>query len=80
MDKFGIFNLLSSLFNGNNTNSDNKIQEDLVDNKAIFDNGAETKSAKKRANLPPLQNSMLLTMKTHDEFIKRVKARQSKQQ
>ena len=78
MDKFGIFNLLSSLLSGNNTNSDNNVSGDLPVAKAFPDNAAETMSAKIRVNFPPLQNSMLATMKSHDEFVKRVKAKNIK--
>lgn len=79
MDKFGIFNLLSSLLNGNNTNSDTAATDNLNNLQPFSDNNAEEKAAKARATFPPLQNSMLLTMKSHDEFVKRVKAKQSKQ-
>ena len=79
MDKFGIFNLLSSLLSGNNPDSDNKASGDLADGKGFFDSAADKKAINARAIFPPLQNSMLATMKTHDEFIKRVKAKQLKQ-
>ena len=78
MDKFGIFNLLSSLFsatqtqNGENPNGENTAFSSATQ---ITDNVA----AEKRANLPPLKNSMLSTMKNHDEFYKRVMDGQSKQ-
>ena len=79
MDKFGIFNLLSSLLNGNNVNSDNKPMGDTGGATPFSDNASEYKTAENRATFPPLQNSMLSTMKSHDEFVKRVKARNIKQ-
>ena len=78
MDKFGIFNLLSSLL-GNFTQKPEENNQVVTSPaspisfpSAKHDNEL---SAEKRANFPPLQNSMLLTMKSHDEFIKRVRGR-----
>ena len=71
MDKFGIFNLLSSLISGlaqknGDSNADNTFMSPSETQ------SAETIAAEKRASFPPLKNSMLSTMKNHDEFYKRV--------
>ena len=76
MDKFGIFNLLSSLLGQNAPKSDSQSQDNFKNTPNFRDVSPEVQAAKTRASLPPLQNSMLLTMKTHDEFIKRVKDNQ----
>ena len=76
MDKFGIFNLLTSLLGGNNGNSEDRPKDGLINSQAEADTAPEIKTAETRARLNPLQNSMLLTMKNHDEFIKRVKDKQ----
>ena len=78
MEKFGIFNLLSSLFavpkeTGERNSAENK--GDLPPFKA---DDYETANAANRATKAPLKNSMLATMKNHDEFVKRVRA-QNKQ-
>ena len=67
MDKFGIFKILNSLtglLGGN--------YEGLPALPSRPQETAEDAWAKQRANTPPLQNSMLSTMKSHDEFVKRV--------
>ncbi|MBO4252285.1 MAG: hypothetical protein J5911_06475 [Clostridia bacterium] len=86
MDKFGIFNLISSLLGGNFLNSDKKPQ-DVSPDQSLFSGTPDltakdsaTFSAENRAKFPPLQNSMLATMKNHDEFIKRVKNKNPERQ
>lgn len=78
MDKFGIFGLISSLLGENNGVRDQNRQAESSDFSSSFQSTDESQAAKQRANLPPLQNSMIITMKNHDEFIKRVKAKQNK--
>lgn len=82
MEKFGIFNLLSSLFAAQSgtggANPAEKSAENSAENQGKLlpfrtvdlDNAA----AEKRATVAPLKNSMLATMKNHDEFVKRVRA------
>lgn len=79
MDKFGIFNLLSTLLSKNNVNSDISAADNFADAPSLSGGVSETKAANARATLPPLQHAMLLTMKSHDEFVKRVKAKNQKQ-
>lgn len=76
MDKFGIFNILSSLLNANQTEKP-QTPTDFSPAKSAFSDS--DKAAEKRAVFPPLQNSMLATMKNHDEFVKRVNSRTKKQ-
>ena len=78
MEKFGIFNLLSSLF----ATPKETGGENFAENKGELPNFTaedyENANAAKRATKAPLKNSMLATMKNHDEFVKRVRA-QNKQ-
>lgn len=80
MDKFGIFNVLSSLLNNftQNKGETNDGGNYLAPPPAFSD--SDTANAEKRATFPPLQNSMLAVMKNHDEFLKRVKAKNTKLQ
>lgn len=79
MEKFGIFNILSSLLGGNDTAKQGNTREigndfppsDMKNNESVL--------AEKRATFAPLQNSMLMTMRNHDEFVKRVRAKNKKQ-
>ncbi len=68
MDKFGVFNLLSSLLNKtgqeNSTNSNDF---------SIASSDKPQQSSKPTAPPLPLQAGMINTMTNHDEFIKRVK-------
>lgn len=82
MDKFGIFNLLNSFFslgkNGNGQNSENSTAtNDLLNNLlSSFSNNkkSEIKSEKNVSAPPmPLQNSMLSTINSHDQIVKRVR-------
>ena len=77
MDKFGIFNLLSS-FLGQSVKSNDSTDNGSYLAPPTFNDKNENASAEKRATLPPLQNSMLNTMRSHDEFVKRVHARNKK--
>ncbi|MBR1983443.1 MAG: hypothetical protein IKA12_02020 [Clostridia bacterium] len=73
MDKFGVFNLLSSLLSKSqqeNSSSTNIVTPDDTQN---------TKQPPKHLDPPlPLQASMINTMTSHDEFIKRVKQKNKK--
>ena len=89
MDKFGIFKLLNSFFNyyeqnkgssNDNFNSkQNSSQTLLNDLLSSFTNKSQPtinkveQSKKVEKVYAPLQSSMLSTMNSHDEFIKRVK-------
>lgn len=73
MDKFGIFNLLSSLLG--DKNGENAPDPSVLSPKNLPQDNAQ---AEKRATLAPLQNSMLATMQNHEEFVKRVKTRVDK--
>ena len=76
MDKFGIFNILSSILGGNQSEkAGNPNTPDAPKPKY----SSEESAAEKRAAFPPLQSSMLATMKNHDEFVKRVNANNKKQ-
>jgi hypothetical protein len=83
MDKFGIFNLLNSFFSLNRQKSQSTDNEN---NKTSLDSILSTltnslknntpnkeEPPKKQAPFAPLQSSMLSTMSSHDQFIKRVK-------
>ncbi len=85
MDKFGIFNLLNSFFsfnkteNGQNTNSTSQ-NSDLLSNliSSLQNNKSPENKGEKNLSTPPLplQNSMLSTINSHDQIVKRVKAKQ----
>lgn len=85
MDKFGIFNLLSSL---SNLNGQKSTQENSEKNQSAWDKilsaltqNVNTQNTDKKQDTPPafkpLQSSMLSTMTSHDEFVKRVKQNNS---
>ncbi len=90
MDKFGIFNLLGSLLNQNNTNVDKPLVENDGKKDALstlISSLLQTKNttspqpkvqAEEKKILPPLNAKMLSTMNSHDEFIKRVNSRAQK--
>ena len=71
MDKFGIFNILSSLMSGISQKNGDDWNTGSIPSPNTAQ-AVESINAEKRANLPPLKNSMLSTMKNHDEFYKRV--------
>lgn len=73
MDKFGIFNILSSLF-GTPLTGKSENSEGLPPAET-FTKDRQSEQAKQRAELKPLQNSMLSTIKSHDDFVKRVRAK-----
>ena len=85
MDKFGIFKLLNSFFNFYEQNKsranvpppdEKKDISDLISSLLPTKNEKQPPNQKKSS--APLQNSMLATMTSHDQFIKRVKQSQQK--
>ena len=76
MDNFGIFKLLGSLYDylRNQTPQNNAASFDA---RPLFSsqkqNADPPSPAEVKAALPPLQNSMLSVMSSHDAFVKRVK-------
>ena len=84
MDKFGIFNILSSLIGknggilgGEKGNANANFSTELGDGKKLNGNNNDS-VAEKRAGFAPLNSAMLSTMKNHEEFINRVKIRNGK--
>ena len=79
MDKFGIFKLINSFFsfysNAQKENSGDKIKEDIVPlNSLLSSLEAKNSTQQKEILTPkPLQAQMLATMRSHDDFVKRVK-------
>ncbi len=83
MDKFGIFNILNSLFSLNNqknpTENANSAPFSLDKFLSSFNNNnsqtpaVNTKPLPEKKVFAPLQSSMLCTMHSHDQFVKRVK-------
>lgn len=85
MDKFGIFKLINSFFNFCEQNKSQKNENNRQENNGL--NGIlsalmpkespaqQQKESKEQPpkNFAPLQSSMLSTMNSHDQFIKRVK-------
>lgn len=69
MDKFGIFNVLSSLAN---LYEKSKSQENSDSSKQSQRESPEVKPSTQKASFAPLQNNMINTMSSHDEFVKRV--------
>ena len=68
MDKFGVFNLLSSLLT--KTQQENT----TTPNNFSTPNQEKSEQVSPRFSTPlPLQADMIKTMTSHDEFIKRVK-------
>ena len=78
MDKFGIFNLLSSFLGQSFKNSGENSADYSYSAPPPLNDKNESATAEKRATLPPLQNSMLKTMQNHDEFVKRVRDKNKK--
>ncbi len=89
MDKFGIFNLLSSLANAsapkNDASSDQKNNPPLDFSgmiNSLLSTKKDTPTTPPKNQPPkefmPLQRSMLGVMTSHDEFIKRVKEKNHK--
>ena len=78
MDKFGIFNLLSSFLGQSFRSSGENPADYSYSAPPAFPDKSETAAAEKRATLPPLQNSMLKVMQSHNEFVKRVREKHKK--
>ena len=82
MEKFGIFNILSSLLGNSNAlngqKNDQNSYPSINFSRSEQSNGSENSVAEKRATFAPLQNSMLSTMRSHEEFVKRVRAQNKK--
>lgn len=78
MDKFGIFNLLSSFLGQSFKSGGDNPPDNSYSPPPAFPDNSESASAEKRAALPPLKNSMLKTMQSHDEFVKRVREKNTK--
>ena len=77
MDKFGIFNILSSILGKNQAEKIGNSVNSAVQNPLPY--SEESTAAEKRATFPPLQSAMLKAMKNHDEFVKRVNTHNKKQ-
>lgn len=79
MDKFGIFKLLNSFFsfysNAQKENSNSDKKEELTPLTNILSSLEKKNSPpiEKPVTPAPLQAQMLSTMRSHDEFVKRVK-------
>lgn len=83
MDKFGVFNLLNSLFalNGKNSATTNQNQQSFNLDKLLNsllpkkeqNSSQETTKQPEIKQFAPLQASMLATMHSHEQFVKRVK-------
>ena len=87
MDKFGIFNLLNSFFSfnkaesGQSENNANQPADLLGNLLSTFSNNksSENKPEKTPLSSPmPLQNSMLSTINSHDQIVKRVRENSAK--
>ncbi len=85
MDKFGIFNLLNSFFSlgkseNEKTNDTPTSTNDLLSNlfSSITNSKKPENKNEKTVSAPPmpLQNSMLSTINSHDQIVKRVKKKQ----
>lgn len=83
MDKFGIFNLISSFLNfyneekqaetnGNKVNPFNALSSLFQGNNQQKNNVSPKIPTVKTAVKPPLQSSMLSVMKEHDAAVKRI--------
>lgn len=90
MDNFGIFKLITSFSDFLTKNKQPDANESFGE-KPIFqtlkqaqnrnsdaDKPVSSTPAEIRASLPPLKNSMLSTMSSHDAFVKRVKEKNKK--
>jgi len=78
LDKFGIFKLLNTLFTptGENSNTQNAVGDALNSLLNSVKNPPKEQPTSKTHT--PLQSSMLTTMRSHDDFVKRVKENQNK--
>ncbi|MCQ2386956.1 MAG: hypothetical protein MJ066_00725 [Clostridia bacterium] len=76
MDKFGILGLLSSILKSKTEENSNK-NDDILN---LSDNKKQSELPEKPIAKPmPLQNYMLSTINSHDEFVKRVMLNNKKQ-
>lgn len=76
LDKFGIFKLLTSFLGQNGQNSTINTPSSPLDANSLL--GVFSGESPKKDNPlppPPLQNKMLSTLSSHDDFVKRVKAK-----
>ncbi len=76
MDKFGIFKLLSSLFDFYNKNPSafsTKKDDSIPPQPSAEVKASPQKEGILKDEFLPLQQNMLSTMKTHDDFVRRVK-------
>ena len=94
MDKFGIFNLLNSFFSLNPQKNENSpisqspsgLANSLISSlgKGLINSSSKPNTEQKLPEPPkqsvplPLQKSMLLTINSHDEIVKRVKEKNHK--
>ncbi len=87
MDKFGIFNLLNSFFslgkteNGQTENNSPQSAELLSNFLSSFAGNKKVDNDNKKDCLAPplpLQNSMISTINSHDQIVKRVKENSAK--
>ncbi len=83
MDKFGIFKLLNSFYDFYSKNKGGNSQPSPFENVEKVENQNEFSPNENKTNAPqkknvPLQNSMLSTMRNHDEILRRVKSTQNK--
>lgn len=72
MDKFGIFKLLSTLSNASNANDGEKLSVQDVLNSLSAQSETPPKEAEQPKKTKPISSPILDTMKSHDEFVKRV--------
>ncbi len=81
MDKFGIFNLINSFFNFYEKNKSGADEKNVEETPSLFSNvsAPAPQTEKKKKPAPPLQSTMLYTMNSHDQFIRRVKEKHGTQ-
>ena len=78
MDKFGIFKLLNSFYDyyekNKSAQKDNPRPQENAKNDAFggFAGTPKQKKATPQQPTAPLQNTMIATMTSHDDFVKRV--------
>ncbi len=72
MDKFGIFKLLNSFFDFYKNNKDDFFTADKSEKGGCAEKKESSFEENKKLNFIPLQSSMLKTMNSHEDFVKRV--------
>ncbi len=75
MDKFGIFKLLSTLSNASSASNGEKLTlQDVLNSlpKQTENNPTDAENTKSVKKNTPISSPLLDTMKSHDEFVKRV--------